>query len=175
MTDFRFLRWLGVAVLLFSIPVLSGCDSDAASTGPETTDAETAPAIDFTLDELDGQPRRLSEWRGQWVVVNYWATWCAPCRKEIPDLSTLHDARDDLTVLGLAFEDTDVEVFREFLDAFPASYPILTVDVYDPPAALGAPMALPTTYLVDPQGRLVETWIGPITSTTVLDRIADEG
>jgi thiol-disulfide isomerase/thioredoxin len=137
----------------------------------------TAPAspIEFELSTLAGDPARLSDWRGQWVVVNYWATWCAPCRKEIPDFSQMHDARSDITVLGLAFEDTDIETFEQFLSEYPASYPILQVDVYDPPEALGAPRALPTTFLVDPEGRLVETWIGPITSDKITARVDREG
>lgn len=131
-----------------------------------------AMAVDFELPGLDGEIHRLSDYRGKWVVVNYWATWCAPCRKEIPDLSNLHDSHDDLTVLGLAYEDTDVETFRRFLEEFPASYPILLVDVYAPPAEFGAPRALPTTFLVDAAGELVHTWIGPVTSDMILERIA---
>jgi thiol-disulfide isomerase/thioredoxin len=136
--------------------------------------AAASSPIEFALRTLAGDTVRLSDWRGQWVVVNYWATWCAPCRKEIPDFSAMHEARDDITVLGLAFEDTEIEVFEEFLAEFPASYPILRVDVYDPPDALGAPRALPTTFLVAPDGRLVETWIGPITSDRITARVDEE-
>jgi len=129
--------------------------------------------VAFSLPDLDGQQHALSDYRGDWVVVNYWATWCAPCRKEIPDLSQFHDTRPDVTVLGLAFEDTEVDVFREFLIDYPATYPILLVDVYNPPEDFGAPRALPTTYLIDPQGELVNTWIGPVTSVMIADWIAD--
>jgi peroxiredoxin len=133
-----------------------------------------AEPLDFELLDLDGVPHRLSDYRGQqWVVVNYWATWCAPCRKEIPDLSQLHDSRADITVLGLAFEDLDVADFRAFLEDYPASYPILMVDTFNPPPALGAPRALPTTFLIHPDGSLVETWLGPITSEVVIKKIAD--
>lgn len=130
--------------------------------------------IDFELTGLDGQTYRLSDYRNQqWVVVNYWATWCAPCRKEIPDLSSLHDSRDDVTVLGLAFEELDPEDFRAFLVDYPASYPILLVDTFNPPEDLGAPLALPTTYLVNFEGKRVETWLGPVTSAMIIDRIAE--
>ena len=138
----------------------------------------TAPAlaeINFELPALDGAAHQLSDYRGEWVVVNYWATWCAPCRKEIPDLSALHDSRADITVLGLAFEDTEVEVFERFLVDYPASYPILLVDVYDPPADLGAPRALPTTFLVDADGELVNTWLGPVTGKMITDWIQEHG
>jgi thiol-disulfide isomerase/thioredoxin len=134
-----------------------------------------AAEIDFELPALDGNAHQLSDYRGDWVVVNYWATWCAPCRKEIPDLSRLHDSRDDIVVLGLAFEDTEVEVFERFLIDYPASYPILLVDVYDPPADLGAPRALPTTFLVDAQGALVHTWLGPVTGEMITDWIEEHG
>ena len=131
--------------------------------------------VDFDLPGLDNQNHRLSDYRGGWVVVNYWATWCAPCRKEIPDLSQLHDSRSDLTVLGLAFEDTDVEDFERFLEQYPATYPILLVDVYNPPESLGAPRALPTTYLFNAAGDMVNTWIGPVTSTMIIDWIEANG
>jgi len=131
--------------------------------------------VEFTLPGLDGRDHALIDYRGDWVVINYWATWCAPCRKEIPDLSDLHDAREDITVLGLAFEETEPAAFEAFLIEYPASYPILLVDVYNPPSALGAPRALPTTYLVDPEGELVQTWIGPITSQTITKWIEDNG
>lgn len=126
---------------------------------------------DFELPGLDGQNHRLSDYRGEWVVINYWATWCKPCRKEIPDLSRLHDENENITVLGLAFEDTAVEDFEQFLDKFPASYPILLVDVYDPPAAFGSPRALPTTHLINTDGEHVETWMGPVTGEMIAERI----
>ncbi len=139
-------------------------------TGPALADA-----VEFELPGLNGELHSLSDYRGDWVVVNYWATWCAPCRKEIPDLSGLHDSRADITVLGLAFEDTEVEDFERFLEDYPASYPILMVDVYAPPEDLGAPRALPTTFLVDADGNRVNTWIGPVTSDMISDWIEDHG
>ncbi len=164
----RFLAFLPVLVVL-----TTACGEPAAAEAGQTANGQSTPAdtVEFELPMLDGETTRLSDWRGQWVLVNYWATWCAPCRKEIPDFSAMHDARDDITVLGLAFEDTEVEAFEEFLEDYPASYPILLVDVYAPPEAFGAPRALPTSFLVNPEGELVETWIGPITSETIQERV----
>ena len=124
---------------------------------------ETTEPVDFSLPQLDGESLALSDFRGQWVILNYWATWCAPCRKEIPELSELHDERQDITVLGLAYEDVDKEMFEEFLQEFHVSYPILVADVYQPPEPFGAPRVLPTTIILDPAGRSVKAFLGPVT------------
>lgn len=124
---------------------------------------ESEAPVDFELQRLHGDQVRLSEYRQKWVVLNYWATWCSPCRKEIPDLSTLHEARDDIIVLGLAYEDTDIENFDEFLEEFRPSYSILLVDVFAPPEPFGAPKVLPTTIILNPEGYPVKTYLGPVT------------
>jgi thiol-disulfide isomerase/thioredoxin len=128
---------------------------------------ETEEPVDFTLVQLGGSEVSLSDFRGEWVVVNYWATWCAPCRKEIPDLSLLHDERKDVTVLGLAYEELDDADFFEFLEEFEVSYPILKVDVFEPPEPFGAPKVLPTTVILDPQGRAVKAFLGPVTREAI--------
>ena len=124
---------------------------------------ETTEPVDFTLKRFDGTEVALSDYRGQWVVVNYWATWCAPCRKEMPQLSKLHEQRADVTVLGLDFEDIDDGAIAEFMLDFPVSYPILRVDVYHPPEPFGAPKVLPTTIILDEQGLAVKAFLGPVT------------
>lgn len=126
-------------------------------------DIEDEQAVDFTLQELHGDAVSVSAFRQKWVVLNYWATWCAPCRKEIPDLSSLHTAREDIVVLGLAFEDTEPENFDEFLAEYQPSYQILLIDVYAPPEPFGAPKALPTTIILNPEGVPVKTYVGPVT------------
>jgi len=128
---------------------------------------ETEEPVDFSLQQLGGGEVSLSDYRGGWVLINYWATWCAPCRKEMPELSALHDERDDLTVLGLAFEDTDDSAFEEFLAEFHASYPILRVDVYQPPEPFGAPKVLPTTIILDREGKAVKAFLGPVTREAI--------
>ncbi|MGD9265107.1 MAG: TlpA disulfide reductase family protein [Lysobacterales bacterium] len=128
---------------------------------------ESEAPVDFTLPQLHGDPVGLAELRPKWVVLNYWATWCAPCRKEIPDLSELHSRREDIIVLGLAFEEAEVANFDAFLAEFEPSYPILLVDVYAPPEPFGAPKALPTTIILDPEGFPVKTFMGPVTGKDI--------
>lgn len=164
--------WLFSALVSMSIFTAPLTFADTVATA---ADGDLQEAVDFTLPRLSGNDVSLSDYRGQWVVVNYWATWCAPCRKEIPDLSALHDNRSDVTVLGLAYEEVEEEVFAEFLKEHPASYPILIVDVFEPPAVLGSPRVLPTTYIVNPQGAISKTFYGPITSHDITDYISSQG
>ena len=128
---------------------------------------ETDEPVDFTLPQLGGGDVSLSDHLGEWVIVNYWATWCAPCRAEMPELSALHVERADVTVLGLAFEDVEDQAFEEFLEKSAVSYPILKVDVYEPPEPFGAPKVLPTTIILDRQGRAVKSFFGPVTRESI--------
>ena len=143
------------------------CTLFILSTATLRADYESLEPVDFSLQQLHGDAVSLVEFRPKWVVLNYWATWCAPCRKEIPDLSALNVARDDVVVLGLAYEDTDIEDFDEFLEEFQPSYRILLVDVYAPPEPFGAPKALPTTIILNPEGYPVKTFFGPVTRENI--------
>lgn len=153
-------------IFIFAVMLLGAATLPAAY--------ESEKPVDFTLQQLHGGDISLSDYRGKWVVLNYWATWCAPCRKEIPELSALHDARTDITVLGLAFEDTELENFDEFLTEFHPSYPLLLVDVYAPPEPFGAPRVLPTTIILNPDGAPVKTFLGPVTRENIENFIDSE-
>ncbi len=133
--------------------------------------AEPLPA-DLVVKTLDGAEYKLSAQKGQWVVVNYWATWCGPCIKEMPELDELDKARDDVGVIGLAFEDTEVADLKKFLEKRPVSYPIAQVDVYAPPATFKVPKGLPTTHLISPSGELAKSFLGPVTRADLEAAIA---
>ena len=77
------------------------------------------------------------------------------------------DAREDLTVLGIAYEDVDDVDFEAFLEEIPVSFPILKVDVYQPPEPFGAPKVLPTTIVLDREGRAVKAFLGPVTREAI--------
>lgn len=129
----------------------------------------TTPELRIAM--LDGSPFDLAQKRGTWVVLNYWATWCAPCIKEIPELSALAQ-REDVDVLGLDFEEIERADLDAFLVDHPAAYPIAPVDVYDPPSAFPVPRGLPMTYLIAPDGVVAKAFVGPVTRAEIEKEIA---
>jgi thiol-disulfide isomerase/thioredoxin len=146
----------------------------------EPAAAETAPAEPPThptlvVETLDHGRFDLQAKRGGWVVVNFWATWCKPCLKEIPDFTAFDAARDDVSVIGLAYEEIEPEAMREFLKKHPAGYPIALLDVYDPPADFATPRGLPMTYLIAPDGSVAERFLGPVTSQDLAAAIEKAG
>ena len=131
-----------------------------APPAPDTT--QTAPT-DFALPDVTGRQRRLSEWRGRPLVINFWATWCAPCREEIPlliDARTRH-AASGLEVLGVALDKP--EEAAEFAAKLGVSYPVLiaNADTLDLMNRYGNPIgSLPYTVILDRAGHVVHRKLG---------------
>ncbi|NOR40318.1 MAG: redoxin domain-containing protein [Gammaproteobacteria bacterium] len=126
-----------------------------------------AEKVDFTLPDLEGKSVSLSDFRGKWVIVNYWATWCPPCLEEIPDLVALYEANPDkIVVLGVDYEEVDLDYLKEFTDSHFMSYPIVRMDPV-PVTELGPVLGLPTSYIVSPEGVVVARQEGPVTREAI--------
>jgi thiol-disulfide isomerase/thioredoxin len=132
-----------------------------------------AEPVDYSLPDLHGKTHSIADYRGKWVIVNYWATWCPPCQDEIPELVEFHERHknSDAVVIGVNFEDIGTEQLVSFVDSYLISYPILRSE---PLAAtpLGVIPGLPTTYIIAPDGSPVARQVGPITGKQLEDYIA---
>lgn len=126
-------------------------------------EATPAAAVDFALPDLAGRQRALSEWRGQVILLNFWATWCPPCREEIPLLIRLHEryATQGLAIIGIAIDrQQEVDDYRRALEI---PYPILMAE--EEGLALLArygnrPGSLPYSVVIDRNGAIAERKLG---------------
>ena len=133
----------------------------------------SAEPVDYSLPDVHGKKHSLADYRGKWVVVNYWATWCPPCQEEIPDLVEFHDRHKDkdAVVIGINFEDIGEEQLSAFVDSFMISYPILRSEpLAETP--LGTIPGLPTTFIIAPDGSPVARQVGPVTGKQLDEDIA---
>lgn len=135
--------------------------------------AATAQKPALKIVTLDGKTFDLAAQKGKWVIVNFWATWCSPCIKEMPDISAFVAAHEkDVAAIGLAWEDTDKAEIEAFAKAHPTSYPLAQVDLDHPPADFDTPRGLPQTYLIAPDGRVAKAFTGPLTGDDLAKAIA---
>ena len=136
----------------------------------------SAAAHEFTFKDIRGQVLHLSDYRGKWVLVNFWATWCPPCLEEIPDLIALHNAHKDadLVVIGIALDYASSKGVIEFVAQHDIPYPIVLGN-HKMAAQVGEVDGLPTTIMFDPTGKPVAHQEGAVTRARVEEYIQSNG
>jgi thiol-disulfide isomerase/thioredoxin len=118
------------------------------------------PAPEFQLSGLDGKPISLAAARGKIILLNFWASWCGPCRAEVPDLVELQERyKDRLQVIGLIVDDDDMDAIHQFVKDFGINYPVGVAPV-ELRVQYGGIPALPTSFVLDTQGRVVQKHVG---------------
>ena len=128
--------------------------------GDQTGDTAAGPAVAF--QDLDGTATSLADYRGKVVMVDIWATWCAPCRIEIPHLMELYRKhRDkDFALVGISIDEAGTEVVQEFARELDINYPLWWAPASAVTRQFGPVRGLPTTFLLDREGTVQKTYVG---------------
>ena len=161
-------KWALVSFrILALVAILSwtNCNRGPRSEGSNSKEPPLAP--DFTLPQLDGQPLRLSSYRGKVVLLDFWATWCVPCREEIPHFVELQEKyrTSGLQIIGVSLDDGP-EPVRTFYQQFHLNYPVVmgtakTGELY------GGVLGLPIAFVLDEEGRIRAKHIGATSPATI--------
>jgi thiol-disulfide isomerase/thioredoxin len=126
----------------------------------------TASAATFDLTDTMGKRHRLAEYKGRWVVLNFWATWCVPCIQEIPEIAAFWRDNREVVVLGVAVDAQDVRKTQQFAAKVGHEYP-LVIATEPVEKQLGSQHALPTTRIYDPNGKVVYDQVGRVNRKTL--------
>jgi thiol-disulfide isomerase/thioredoxin len=157
-------RRIIIFLLFFALWVAFSSPAFSQEAAPPTPDSGPVirfvrnpdQAPDFKMDDLNGKPLSLSASRGKVILLNFWATWCGPCRAEIPDLIELQKKYGDkLQIIGLDVDDDDVAEVKKFVEANGINYPV-GMATNEIRIQYGGVAALPTSFVLDDQGRVVQ-------------------
>ena len=191
------LRWnsrslLSVALLLVVVLLAAACSSNQASedlvaAGLSNLAEATTRGVDnsqrglergqlapdFVLQFADGQRTRLSDWQGQPVVLNFWATWCAPCREEMPELVAAHERYQDegLVIVGVNAQESASQA-AGFMGQYNMAFPV-ALDSRGDVQQLYNVRGLPTTFFIDREGRIADRWAGLLTERLLEEQLAE--
>jgi cytochrome c biogenesis protein CcmG/thiol:disulfide interchange protein DsbE len=155
----------GLAVALLALLLSSGCARQGSKQGatkvPADAGAVGSKAPDFELADISGKTVRLSDFAGKVVLLDFWATWCPPCRDEVPDFVRLQAKyrQQGVQVVGLSLDAEGAKVVRPFAEEYNVNYPMLLANA-GTAAQFGGILGIPTTFVLDRQGRIVKKFIG---------------
>ena len=172
---------LFVFMILFMTTGIWGCQKTGESndslkqTGDSTSNVETQNAKnlapDFTLKLTDGKDIKLSDHKGKIVIIDFWATWCPPCRRGIPDLVDIQKKyQKDVLIIGISLDNETKPDVVPFIKQYGINYPVVygTMEVVK---AYGNIQAIPTSFVVDQSGQIVDKHVGLVDKSTYINKI----
>ncbi len=132
------IAYIKIIILCFTLLIVFSCSKNS----------------DFYL--LDGSDKDLGDYRGQWLIINFWAKWCSPCLEEIPELNRLHEkaALYNLAIIGISYDPLDNHQIKSIVDQWNINYPVVATQPI-PHFPFKLPKSLPSNYILDPNGQLV--------------------
>jgi peroxiredoxin len=177
------LVWIGVAIALLSVsclPVRREAEPAGGSGDPQPLVVTVVARVgdlapDFELIDLDGSKVTLSDFRGQVVLLNFWAVWCSYCRAEFPVLQAFYERHqnDRFVVLAINIQESK-ELVSEYVGETGLTFPVL-LDRWGEVTARYRVRGLPTSFLVDREGRILEKHIGPVDESMLDEYLAQSG
>lgn len=179
----KVIKVLSMLIILFLTAGIFGCQKTGESNNTENKVADTtsnvttsksndsAPA--FTLKLTDGKDIKLSDHKGKIVIIDFWATWCPPCRRGIPDLIDIQKKYSkDVVVIGISLDTETIDDVIPFIKKFEINYPVAygTAEVVE---AFGNIEAIPTSFIIDKSGQIVDKHIGLVDKSIYINKITE--
>ena len=166
----RHLLTLAVVLGLFAAAGCNGGGEDATGTGDAdgggdiqavAAVAEAAVTTDFVLSDLNGKKLNLADFRGDVVILDFWATWCGPCKMVMPYLQKIHDdyAEEGIRVVALSVDRQGPSIVNRFIDKYGYTFPVAMAGA-DLQRAYGGIRSIPTTFIIGPDGTVAEQMLG---------------
>lgn len=158
-------RPAAAAIAIGLIVAVAACaPTDSTPESAKNGEAAAQPASQVSFQTIDGGTASLVDYRGRVVVLNFWGTWCVPCRRELPELVELDRAFDgrDVEIIGIAVDSGDAEDVRAFADRYEIEYPLWLADMATALSEFEA-VGYPFTLLIDRHGNIAKSFYGPQT------------
>ncbi len=163
---------IGAIVLMFAAHRYSKTEQGVANTKLEGTEGVGQVAPDFTLKDIHGNTFKLSDLKGKVVILDFWATWCGPCKIEIPWFTDMYNQyrNQGLEVVGVAMDEDGVEAVRPFYEEYKMNYRVV-IGNDDVANQFGGIFGLPTTFIIDRDGKIVSKHMGLVSKSTFEDAV----